>query len=440
MILNKKIKKIIIIIALILFATSGLMQSFAFNIGSKELVSLGECERLLTCNGIPVKTTYIVYEKDGIRYPAYCLDVSLPGAEEGPYSVNGGSKIQDVNVWRAVINGYPYKSLNELGAANEQEAFTATKQAVYTMLYNRDTSLYGAVDSESGRRTYQIYLNIVNNARNSTETIINNPTAQINSENKEWKIDNLNNKYVSKTFNIISNFNIGSSKVELEGKIPEGTIITDLNNKAKNTFSIGEKFKILLPIDKLDKEDVFKIKCISNFETKPVVYGSSTIAGKQDYALTGYMYEESTSTIEENYFKNITKLIVVKKEYGNEKRLEGVKFELLDADKNVVKKELATDKNGEIILENMIPGKYYLKETNTLENYNLYTDLIEINLDLNEEFTVTVNNSLKEITEIDKEFESLEITPKYENTIYNVNTIKAESNVNIIKKLPVTGY
>lgn len=433
MILKNKINKMIILTAIILFITSGFIQSFAFDIGSKELISLGECERLLTYNGIPVRTTYIVYEKDGIFYPAYCLDVTLPGAEGGAYSVNGGSKIQDVNVWRAVINGYPYKSLNELGAANEQEAFTATKQAVYTMLYNRDTSLYGAVDSESGRRTYQIYLNIVNNARNSTETIINNPTVQIDRDNTEWKIDNLNNGFVSKTYTIVSNCNIGNSKIQLEGEIPEGIMITDLNNNNKEKFSIGEKFKILIPVDKLNKDGSFKIKCISNFETKPVVYGSSTIAGKQDYALTGHMYEESSSEIEEKYLKNITKLVIVKKEYGKEKRLDGVVFELLDSEKNVVKRDLITNENGEIILENMIPGMYYLKETSTLENYNLYTDLIEINLDLNEEFTVTVNNSIKEIIKIDKEFESVEVIPTYENFEHNIK------KVNTVKKLPVTG-
>ena len=74
-------------------------------------------------------------------------------------------------------------------------------------------------------------------------------------------------------------------------------------------------------------------------------------------------YEEIINNCVEDYFKNITKIVVIKKEYGTEKRLEGIKFNLLDKDKNVVYENLSTDENGEIHLSNMIPGKYYLKET-----------------------------------------------------------------------------
>ena len=35
---------------------------------------------------------------------------------------------------------------------------------------------------------------------------------------------------------------------------------------------------------------------------------------------------------------------------------------------------MVTNEKGEIHLENMIPGTYFLQETETLENYNLYTD------------------------------------------------------------------
>lgn len=439
-------KKIFITSLLFMLLINSFCCCFAFDIGTKELISLGECERLLTYNGTPIKTTYIVYEKDGVQYPAYCLDVTLPGVESGSYSVNGGSKIQNVDVWKAIINGYPYKTLETLGAANEQEAFTATKQAVYTMLYGRDTSSYGAVDSDAGRRTYQVYLNIVNNARNSNETIINNINTKIIPLSKEWEVDKLNNKYVSKSYSLETNFNKGNYKIELSGVIPKNTIITDKNNNKKDSFNIGEQFKILLPIESLLQSENFTIKAISNLETKPVVYGSTTKPGTQDYALTGYMYENTSTTYTEGYFENITKLIVMKKEYGAEKRLEGVQFNLLNSKKEVVLKDLITNDKGEIILEKMIPGTYYLQETETLEGYNLYTDLIEIQLDLNEEFKVTVDNTTKEVVEIEKQFENVEVKPTYTETVYEVkheNTIEKvnyETKVEYQKKLPVTGY
>ena len=428
----KKIKQKILVLALLFLSIfSTIYTSFAFEIGEKSLVSLGECERYLTYNGNPVKTTYIAMEKDGVMYPAYCLDVTKPGIETTSYTVNGGSKVQDVNVWRAVINGFPYKSVQELGAANEQEAFTATKHAVYTMLYNRDTSSYGAVDSDSGKRVYQIYLNIVNNARNTNETIINNPEIKINTEDKEWKIDSKDKTCVSKIYTVTSNVPSGKYDIEIRDNEIKEIKITDVNGKSKTSFGIGEKFKILIPIQKMVNDGKFTIYAKASLETKPVVYGSTNLPGTQDYALTGYMFENAETSLKEEYLKNITKLTIIKKEYGLDKKLEGVKFNLLNENKEVIMENLVTNENGEIVLENMLPGKYYLKETETLENYNLYTDLAEIKLDLNEEYEFTLNNVAKEEKEYEKTFEVVEVVPSYEVETYQVKNIK---------KLPVTGF
>ena len=42
-------------------------------------------------------------------------------------------------------------------------------------------------------------------------------------------------------------------------------------------------------------------------------------------------------------------------------------FNLLNENKEVVFGNLVTNTNGQIVLENMIPGKYYLEETETQE-------------------------------------------------------------------------
>jgi len=46
--------------------------------------------------------------------------------------------LDDVRVWRTIINAYPYKSPEQLGVDNEYDAFVATKQAVYSILYDWD--------------------------------------------------------------------------------------------------------------------------------------------------------------------------------------------------------------------------------------------------------------------------------------------------------------
>ena len=132
---------------------------------------------------------------------------------------------------------------------------------------------------------------------------------------------------------------------------------------------------------------------------------------------------------------------------------------MFDSNKELVFDNLKTNKEGKIILEHMIPGKYYLEEVKTLSGYALYSDLIEIGLDNNEEFEVVVNNKKIESIKYEKEYEAVEVTPHKTETLINtnetvtriednVNTVDVEKNTNIteivnnkeIKKLPKTGY
>lgn len=456
-------RKIIISLILIITLISFISTSFAFGVGEIKVYSKGECPRLLTYKGTPIRTTFIAFTtSNGYENPAYCLDVTLPGAEEGEYLVSGNETIQNVEVWRAIINGYPYKSLSELGAANEQEAFAATKQAVYTMLQGRNIEDYGPVDSDAGRRTYEIYKNIVNNARNSNENIENITSTRVISIDDKWNIDEKQKEYVSRKYKVSSAVKKGDAEIFLEGNLPKGILITDLENNPKINFSLEEEFKILIPINSQTEDGGIDICARVNLESKPVVYGRTMIAGRQDYALTGYWHEEIFVKTSQEYNKNTSKLKIIKKEYGTETLLSNVKFNLLDENKNPIYTDLITNNVGEIIIENMIPGKYYLQEVETLEEYNLYTDLIEINLDFNEEFIATVNNTKKEVEVYEKSFENIEVVPtNKESYYYNSNSnSKIESNTNtttvvfeennlvtknttnetLVKKLPKTGY
>ena len=446
------------LLLIVLISTFYINYAYAFEIKDREVYSKGECERLLTYKGTKVITSYVVYNDNGVEYPAYCLDVTKPGAETGNYILHGGSKVTDVNVWRAVTNGYPYKSVSELGAANEGEAYTATKHAIYSILYNRDISEYGPIDSDAGRRTYEIYKNIVNAARGSNESMVTDIVTSLSTNDILWNIDDKDNKYVSKVFKLNSNVSHGKYDIHCDRVTVEGLRITNLNNEDMNVFNIGESFKILIPINMMKENGKFEIIARTEIETKPVVYGTTTVPGKQDYALTGHKYEEQYTGLVQEYNQNLTKLRVIKKEYNTEKRLSGVKFNLLNENKEIILKDVVTDGNGEIVLINMFPGKYYLEEVETLEGYVLYTDLIEIGLDYNEEFEVVVNNRIKEVTEVVKDYESVEVIPSKEETIITENTkeevivknetleynnFNNEEKVTVkndIKRLPKTGY
>ena len=92
--------------------------------------------------------------------------------------------------------------------------------------------------------------------------------------------------------------------------------------------------------------------------------------------------------------------IIIKKDENGEKNLANAIFQLLDKDKNVVISELITDKNGEVVLENILPGTYYIKEIQAPAGYILYDSYIQIRPEFNEELTVTIKNSKEEKPEI----------------------------------------
>ena len=88
----------------------------------------------------------------------------------------------------------------------------------------------------------------------------------------------------------------------------------------------------------------------------------------------------------------------------NTKKLAGVKFELKQGDE--VKYEGTTDANGKLVIDNVIYGDYKLVEKETLENYNLNTNPVDVSIKAQGQLVEkTVENTLKkgkvEVTAVD---------------------------------------
>lgn len=389
-------------------------------VNTARIYSKGLTDGLLVRDGITRHTYIAVYKKDGKEYPAYCLNRELPGVEEGPQTVNVNELVTNVMVWRVLINGYPYKTLAELGCNTEAEAYLATKQAIYCVLENINVNSYTAVDSDSGRRTLNALRKIVSNAKKSSASKVSSALT-INQENSVWRVDKLDGKYVSRTFSVTANAGFDTYKVSLKNNEIQGIKIADENNKAKSTFKPNEKFKILIPINNMLKDGSFTINVAAKVNTKPVLYGKSTVSGLQNYAMTGYTYEDGTGSKSVNYSKNDTRIIIEKKEETSGKLLQGVEFEVLDGNKNQLYAGLKTNSKGQIQINNLLPGIYYIKETKTLDGYQIYDKLIKIDLELNEKATVQVINS-KEPPEIhieNKESETSVSDKKSEVSVEN---------------------
>ena len=417
----QKIKKGIKIILMILMMTCMSFLNFtnaviaSSHINTANIQSLGDCGQLLKYKGSIVITYYAGYTYDGITYPAYCLDKTKQGVSvtNPAYTVSVEEAIKDVNLWKIIINGYPYKTIEELGVANKEEAFTATKQAIYTYIHGNQLSDYEAI-GEAGQRTLNALYKIVNSANQSTETQISNQVDILKLQ-EQWKQDEIMPDYVSKTYKVSSETNIRNFKVNVtdeNGKGIEGIKITNEKNEEKEEFTSDEVFKILIPIKTMTEDKTINIHIETEINTKPILYGKASDSNLQDYALTASTYEDGTGEEKDYYSKNQTKLIIIKKDKETGENLQGVEFQVLDENKNVIYTNLKTDENGKIIVENLIPGKYYIKETRTISGYEIYEDLIEVDISLNEEMTVTVNNHEEEIPEIEKTTENKEVTSK----------------------------
>ena len=425
----KKVAKILfIMLALILLNFFSVINSVtASNLDTANIQSVADCGQLLKYKGSIVITYYAEYNDNGVTYPAYCLDKTKTGvsATNPSYTVSVENAISDVKLWRILINGYPYKTIEELGVANREEAFTATKQAVYTYIHGNKLSDYEPI-GEAGVRTLNALHKIVNDANNSTEMQISN-RVDINRLQEHWEQDSIDLNYVSKKYNVSSNATLDNYKVKVtddKGQNIEDLRITDENNNEKQEFAPNETFKILVPIKSMKEDKNLKISIETKVQTKPILYGRASSSNLQDYALTAETYEDGIGETNDKYGKNETRILIVKQDSKTKEKLEGVEFQLLDENKNVLYTNLQTDKNGMITIDNLLPGKYYVKETKTISGYELYEKLIEVEIALNEEFTVTVNNNKEDEPTIERTNDEKEVD---------------YTSVSTPKILPVTG-
>lgn len=392
------VKKILLILVIAIIVMS-MFTSMHFEsnaatmpINKADLYSKGEVV-FFNYDNIGIGVEVIVYKKDGVEYPAYCINKGRPGVtEEHGYSVSINKLITNNRIWKAIVNGYPFKTPQELGCHNMHEAYAATKMAVYDALYNYDLdkfTVHGDVDSN--RRVVSAIKKIITAARNSTDSK-QVATITVNDESKEWKVDNINKNYLSKTYSVTASAANETYTISLENETKKIAKVVDVNNKERTTFKANEKFKILLPIVELEEKGNFTIKASSELKTMPILYGETPNPEWQNFAVTSGYFEPTDVKLNQSYSPNYTKIEIIKKDGNKNNPLKGGIFNLYDEENNLLYTDLTTDKDGKIVIENLIPGKYYLEEIVAPEGYSKLEDRVEIDLKLNQTYKVTVNN------------------------------------------------
>lgn len=157
--------------------------------------------------------------------------------------------------------------------------------------------------------------------------------------------------------------------------------------------------------------------------------------------------EETTKNIENELKKGQIKVIKIDQD-NNEIKLEGVEFEVLDENNNVLEK-ITTNENGEA-LTSRYPIRDYsklkIRESKTLENYVLSDKVTTVTLKENQIETVTLQNEKKkgQIKVIKVDFDNKEVKiPNVEFNVYDesgkiVDTLVTDANGEATsKRLPI---
>ena len=474
--MKRKIKTIIGVILFYIIISNFLGCSHAFSIDTANIKREYHTEEHLRYWNEDLNDWYYVgativkyLAPDGNKYPAYCVNRELPGVgissnEYENYDVKVLELTTNNEIWRIIKNGYPYKTPYDMGVEAEEDAFLATKQAVYCVLYNRDPSTYFISSSdierggsdERGDKIKNAIVNLVNNAKNSSEVYTEGNFTISKTEAKE---DDVDENYISSTYTLNSKFNIKDFSVNILDQIPEGTIITNVNNIEKTNFSQGESFKVLIPKISLgtiwNEDEItwnsqkisFNINVKANLKTYPILYAESLIPGTQNYVLTGTAFEEIEENTEFNYktkggeFKAL-KTTNDNNYWTNDKKnspLPNTKYELRRLDTDKIIKTLETNSEGKFNLTGLPKGEYSLKEIEAplfyIKDENIYKfkitgecEIINFKLENSPEICGFFNvektsNGYNEITNV-KDNSKLsgakyEIKDKYGNFIYS---------------------
>ena len=340
-------------------------------------------------------------------------------------------------LWRVLVNGYPYKSASEMGLDSDWDAYFATKQAIYRTIDGKSTDPYSAKDA-SGKKVVNKIKELVNIGKNGTQTY-KDPVINISKVNQVG-IDNKDSNYISQTFKVDSQVEMKEIKLVLNSNsAPTGTYIADTNNNKKTSFNQGDTFKILVPRNQVTEDIEVQVSVDGKCKTYPILYGKAPSEDLQNYLVTTDPFVMSTAkfTLE---FSPSADIEIEKVSNGNSditgklegEGLEGAVF-VIESKDGEFKKELTTDKNGKISLEDLELGTYVIYEK-TAPAYYLMNDNTKFEITLaydGDNKKIVVENTPVDIeVNVDKNVDKTEAQGN-EIVTYDIDNIKNLSNVEL---------
>lgn len=332
--------------------------------------------------------------------PAYCVNPNTTGV---PQTVDVGESIEylaeektsDPKVLGIVANGYPTRSLEELGLENKYQGYYATKMALWCyLLSNWDinnlkvNSALSGVELQRAQKMLAAAKDIY--ARGTAWNEVLSPEVTCTPDrDTAYEVTIDGKQYKQQVFTFWSKTWVCDYAVEVSftdpGSVPRGTRIVDMNNRDITTITTegtgdgyAGKFKVLYPLESVEGEtgsvqlsfrtDVYKYAVFYAICQEKDEYGE----------LQNYVVDtDPTTEMDLSTFSNYadqpveeydTGLRIIKYETGTEIPISGARFEVVGPDGDSVG-TFVTNGDGRIEIPLKKSGNYTVIEREAPQHY-----------------------------------------------------------------------
>ncbi len=388
---NRKnnLKKLIsLMLIVVLFLTNITYANDENDLGRYRVYSYEYSNRYIKYDNRPQRIhEYYYIDNLSIEHPAYCMNFGLSGAEEkeGGYDVDAFNKENDPKVVSIILNGFPYKSAQELGLENDSQARVATQFAIWIYKNsNLDINKISAMEPQ-----YQCVVDAIHNIYNMgiSQNSILDTNVNFEKENEQAIVDNIDKSYYSQTYSISHSSNVQKIDITVNGS--NNYKITDINNNEITDFIQYQKIKILIPRKDVENNLNIDVKLNIQYKQTAILFGTTTVEGMQnmDLILSPVNTKEIISKFDVKYTPCIIK--IKKVDYDdNTIVIPNVKFRIYSNSTNKILGEYITDKNGEIVIDSQkdlkllsqdkirieeieVPDEYYIDYNNNSKIINI---------------------------------------------------------------------
>lgn len=334
---------------------------------------------------------------------AYCLTLGLksPNGEDLPEM----GKTDNV-VYRVLLNGFPQKSIEQLGVANKNEAHYATQLAVWNALGQLDVNELKH-ENKNVEKAAKTIINAANTSEDTQDIFMNVIPAE------KQKAELKGEFFETNLYTVQTNAKSGSYKVVAKNA-PNGVKIVSENGEVKDQLSLGEKFRIQIPKD--TKTGEFNLSVAANVTKVQAIAYRGTDTVQNATVLLERNEEKLSSDLAVNW--EAAGSLKIKKVGENGEILAGAVFEVFNANNESVGK-ITTGADGTAELNNLPIGTYTVKEIKAPTGYVSGDKPQTIEVKTGEiEAVQVVNNKVKGNIEIKKLSDSGKMLPNVEFTVF----------------------